>query len=343
MNMKVKNQALYQNSTLIVDVRTVEEYDQYHIEHAINMPIFTHQEREHIGTVYKNQSQLEAKKLGVKYISYKIENIMNQLIDLSENYHQVIIYCQRGGMRSGTVVSLLNAVGQGNVFQLEDGIKGHRQFLIESLPDLFKKKTFITLHGHTGVGKTKLLNILEDNNLLVLDYEGIAQNAGSVFGTVMYQGTPPSQKQFEEKIFDLLMRSNQEYAYMESESKRVGTVIIPTEYMDKMTEGRHILIETTLNNRVVNLIEDYKPSDNHEALIKCVNHLRKRISNQKADELIENIQKNQLDQMVSYLLTDYYDPMYQYSIDQYQYDLKLFYKNINDIIEQLLSFNEKGN
>jgi tRNA 2-selenouridine synthase len=340
--MKVSNEALYQENTLIVDVRTVEEYDAYHIEHAINIPIFTHEEREHIGTVYKKESQLEAKKLGVKYISYKIESIMNQLIDLSLDYHQVIVYCQRGGMRSGTIVSLLNAVGQYNIFQLEDGIKGHRQYISDHIPDLLKTKTFVTLHGHTGVGKTKVLNALETNNYLVLDYEGFAQNAGSVFGTVMYSGKPPSQKQFEEVIFDKLKRSSEKFAYMESESKRVGTVIIPSIYMDKMNEGQHILISTSIKNRIQNLIEDYQPSDNHQALIKCVDHLRKRISHKKADELIDDIHSNRLDDMVSFLLTDYYDPMYQYSIDQYKYDLDLHYEDINEIIEKICSYHEKG-
>lgn len=340
---KTDNTTLYEDNIIIVDVRTTDEYDDYHIKGAINLPIFTNEERAHIGTTYKQESTSSAKKLGVKYISYKVEDIVNQLIDYSEKYRKVIVYCQRGGMRSGTIVSLLNAIGQGNIYQLENGIKGHRQYINEVLPDLIEKYEFITLHGHTGVGKTKILKRLDQMACTVLDYEKHAQNAGSVFGNIMYAGKAPTQKQFEEELFYILKSSSSPYAFMESESKRVGRVQIPDAYMKKMETGRHILVETYLEKRIANLLSDYEATDCQDELIECVDKLRKRIGNKQADELIHYINHDNLEALVAYLLTDYYDPLYTYSIDKYDYEKVINYKEIEEVVNYISELLGKEN
>ena len=63
-------------------------------------------------------------------------------------------------------------------------------------------KNFIVVHGLTGVGKTDLLNILDEKNVDNIDLEGIAKNSGSTFGFITHDKKPPTQKKFESKIFE---------------------------------------------------------------------------------------------------------------------------------------------
>lgn len=326
----VNNTELYEDGVLIVDVRTPSEYDAYHIEGAINLPLFTDEERHDIGTTYKKRTPNRAKKLGMHLISTKIDSIGQSIIDYSDKYDKIIVYCQRGGMRSRSLVSLMNALEINNIYQLIGGIKGHRQFIDESLVQLMAEKTFVTLHGLTGVGKTKILNDLE-NNHLVLNYEVLAQHAGSVFGRILFTGTVPKQKQFEETLFTKLYKHPSQYVFIESESKRVGTIMIPDIYMTALLEGEHIYIDTSLENRIKNLMADYS-NDDHGPLKEAVTKLKKRLSNEVVEKYIEYIDNNQLESLVEGLLLNYYDPLYNYSIEKYTYDEKIYYNDISEAV-----------
>jgi len=338
----VSNKALYEDiHQVIVDVRSPKEYRENHICGAINIPLFSDQERSHIGTTYKQKSTTEAKKLGMTYISTRIEHIGHQLIELAEQYDRVVIYCQRGGMRSQSICDLMNALDV-KIYRLKGGMKGHRQFISDHLGRLFEKKSFITLHGHTGVGKTRILESLKDSGLDIINYEALAQNAGSVFGNILFSEEPPTQKYFEELVFHSIITAKSDYIFIESESKRVGTVLIPEICMQQLEIGKHILINTSVENRVKNLIDDYGENRDHEDLIAAINKLRKRISNNKADELIDYVSKNQLSPIVNYLLVDYYDLMYQYSIDKYDYNHVIEYKDINEATKVILDIYKKG-
>jgi len=342
MTETVTNDALYDGTNqIIVDVRSPGEYEVNHIYHAINIPLFTDEERAAIGTAYKKQSTFKAKKLGLTYISYKIESIGHQLLDLHKKYDRVIVYCQKGGMRSQSICDLMNALDI-TVFKLEGGMKGHRQYILDETAPLLSERTFVTLHGLTGVGKTKILEGIKEKGLSILNYEKMAQNAGSVFGTILFRGQPPTQKFFEEELFYLTKTSSSKYIFIESESKRVGGILIPDEYMNQLEIGKHILVETNLDKRTENLIEDYVVVNGHEDLITAMNKLRKRISNDKVDELIEYIKNDTLEPLVQYLLVDYYDPLYQYSINKYKYDYKINYKDINEAIEEIVDIYQKG-
>lgn len=338
----ITNEALYDGtSQIVIDVRSPGEYEAYHINGAINMPLFTNEERHNIGVAYKQESITKAKKLGMEYMSYKLQSLSSEMIDYSEKYDRVIIYCERGGMRSRSIATLLNAVDIKNVHRLDGGIKAHRQYTMDNMQSVLDQKKFIVLHGHTGVGKTKILVELDKLEHDVLDYEALAQNAGSVFGDLMYPKPAPTQKHFEELLFDVIKRSKTDLIFIESESKRVGKVIIPDMFMSKLTEGIHILVQTTVENRIENLLSDYKDR-NDEELIRCVNILRKRISNSVADELIEHINHGNLNALVKYLLIDYYDPFYDYSIDKYQYELKINYGTIDEAVTDICTAYKKG-
>lgn len=337
---EISQESIYASNQLLIDVRSPSEYLAYHIEGAVNLPLFTDEERAAIGTAYKQESTVIAKKLGTTYIANKIEMITHELIDYSLSYDRIIIYCQRGGMRSGSIVSLMNSLDFNNIFRLDGGIKGHRNYVMSELPKILANKDFVTIHGLTGVGKTKILNAMEED-YLVLNYEKLAQNSGSVFGNILFRGDSPTQKQFEEKLF-FQIQNSAKHVFIESESKRVGSLLIPDEYMEKLETGEHILVETSIDNRIQNLIDDYSFDDNHAALKGALNKLRKRLGNDVTDNLIDYIDTNQLPKLVNYLLVDYYDPLYNYSINQYDYKKIINYKSINEVLEYIHTTYEKG-
>jgi len=327
MNIIEQADLYKQSNQLIIDVRSPMEYDDYHIHLGINYPLFSNEEREQIGKTYKQVSDLEAKKLGVQYMAKNLNDWMTQVIEWNEKYDRVIFYCQRGGMRSRSLVALFNSLGFDNIYQLRGGIKGHRQYMSDSLPSLLKDRKIVVLHGHTGVGKTKILQELTKHGIATLDLEKFAENAGSVFGNILYPKPAPSQKQFEELVYYHLLTAPTSYVFTESESKRIGKVFLPDWLMDHMKLGDHILIEASIQVRTDNLVVDYKTDRNDEALIDCLNHLRKRLSNETTDELIQDLKDDRVDLFVEKLLVQYYDPLYQYTIDKYDFDYKIEFKN----------------
>lgn len=342
MTKTVTNEALYDTiHQIIVDVRSPKEYAHNHITNAINIPLFSDEERESIGTAYKQESTITAKKMGLTYISSKLDRIGAEFIDLSQTYDRIIVYCQRGGMRSTSICDLMNALDI-KVYQLKGGMKEHRHYILNTLETAIESKTFVTLHGHTGVGKTKILNQLVEKGLDVINYEALAQNAGSVFGNILFAETAPSQKYFEEQIFDLIKRAQSPYIFIESESRRVGTVLIPDACMTALENGKHILIETDSTNRIKNLLDDYGDQDDHDALIIAIQKLKKRIGNNKTNELINYVKDDNLIPIVTYLLKDYYDPLYQYSINQYNYHYKIKYQTIEEATNHVFSIYQKG-
>lgn len=335
MNVIAQEEIYNDSHQIIVDVRSPGEYEAYHIHGAINMPLFTDDERQHIGTVYKQVSDVEAKKIGMDYTAKKLNAWMTEVLEWTSNFDRIILYCQRGGMRSKSLVALFNSIGFDSIHQLEGGIKGHRQYISDSLPGLLSQKTYVVLHGNTGVGKTLLLKALQDKKIGVMDLEKMAENAGSVFGDILYPAKSPSQKQFEEKLYHTLRTSPTDYLFTESESKRIGHVILPPWMMTKMEEGKHILVDATIDVRTHNLISDYDVKGNEDAMIHCVECLRKRISNETADQLIDDLNQNRIEEFVATLLVHYYDPLYAYTINKYTYDYRLEFLNLDQAVEAL--------
>ena len=68
----------------IIDVRSEDEFAEDHIPGAVNYPVLNNAERAEVGTIYKQVSSFDAKKIGVVaislggyYSSGKSENFKN--------------------------------------------------------------------------------------------------------------------------------------------------------------------------------------------------------------------------------------------------------------------------
>ncbi|SHG93950.1 tRNA 2-selenouridine(34) synthase MnmH [Tepidibacter thalassicus] len=307
---------------IFVDVRSPLEYEEDRIINSINIPILDDKERKIVGTIYKKQGKEFAIEKGLEFVSKKIKNLYIQFNDLSKSYKNIVVYCSRGGMRSGSVVNFLLNLGI-SVYQLKGGYKSYRNYVINFLENIDKNYRFIVLHGLTGVGKTDAIRYLNEKGLRGLDLESLARNCGSVFGHVCFNDNPPSQKLFESLIFDYIRNSNSKYIFIESESKRIGSVLIPNSVYDTMIkDGYHVLFESDIEFRVKRLVDQYINLNckNDIVILECLEKLRKRLGNEKIDYLIEQLNLKEYAIIAKELIINYYDPLYKYSINKFNYN-----------------------
>ena len=148
--------ALKLEKTIFIDVRTEKEYLDDHILNAYNMPLFNNDEYCEVGTIYKQEGKHEAIDKGFEFVSPKLKDMYKVVKELSKEYEHIVIYCARGGMRSGSVANLLTSIGI-DLYKLEGGYKSYRNYVLDYLSTIMDQKQFIVLHGLTGVGKTELL------------------------------------------------------------------------------------------------------------------------------------------------------------------------------------------
>ncbi len=316
---------------ILIDVRSPKEYKTATIPGAINLPIFTDEEREKIGTIYVRSSTDEAKLLGVTAVSKKLPEIYEKVQKIQREYKKLIFFCERGGMRSSSLVSFLLTIGI-NAFKLHGGYKGYRNYINKALPEEIEKLRFVVIHGNTGVGKTKILKNLEEKGLDVLDLEGCANHRGSLFGDVGL-GKQNSQKQFESLVYHCLKNRKTDIVFTEAESKRIGHIIMPKFLHEALLNGRHINVVANINSRVENIKEDYIKEGNDEEIIKCINRLEKYISKARIEEYTNAILDKNYEKVIEDLMIKYYDPMYENK--EYNYEFETNSSNIDFACDEI--------
>ena len=324
--------ALKFNNAVFIDVRSPKEYLESHIVGAINWPIFNDLERETVGKIYKANGKISAVNEGIDVVQGKLKDFFNKTIEYNEKYDAIIIYCSRGGMRSNTLYSFSQSIGVKNIYRIIDGYKAYRNYAINQSIEILKENPITVIHGRTGVGKTRILQELSKRDIPIIDLEDLAKNAGSVFGNIPFNDNPPTQKMFENLIFEKL-RTLKRPIFVESESRRIGQVSLTNEFYDAMSRGKHILVETSIGNRINIIKQLYIQSLKDDKLIDSINHLKKRLGNEKTQQLVNLINNKEYGKVVELLLIDYYDPLYDYSIKrQKEFNLKINYDSINQAI-----------
>lgn len=336
--------ALSIKDAVMIDVRSLNEFKEDTIPEARNIPILTNEEREHVGYLYKQVNREKAKEAGLKYASEKLVDIYKEIKRIIDENKVPILFCYRGGMRSSSVATILDIMGL-DIYIIQGGYKSYRAYVRDNLPMFQDKFKFVVLHGYTGVGKTKLLIDLENRGIDIVDIEGLAKNSGSVFGSLAYKSDSNSQKTFESLLFKNFQSIKSKMVFTESESKRVGRVILPDFMFDDMQSGYKILIKTNMKNRVKNIMEDYVDTDipdKEKKLIEAINKLRKRLGNDKVDKLVQDVNTGDYDSAIETLMVDYYDPLYEYSINKVEeYDLIIEYDDINRAVDTLIEFTNR--
>lgn len=240
----------------VIDARSEGEYAEDHLPGAVNWPSLHDEERKIVGTQYKQISQFEAKKLGAALVAKNIaEHIQRDVLDKPKEW-QPLVYCWRGGKRSGSLALILDQIGF-RVTLVDGGYKAFRAALVADLPQLAARYNYQVVCGPTGSGKTRLLQALAAQGAQVLDLEALANHRSSVLGLIPGVAQP-SQKAFDSRIWAALRGFDAARpVYIESESKKVGNVAVPEGLIAAMRSSPCLNVQLAEDERVALLLEDY--------------------------------------------------------------------------------------
>jgi tRNA 2-selenouridine synthase len=296
-----------------IDVRSPAEFAADHVPAATNHPVLDDAERARIGTLYM-ASPFAARKHGAALVARNIATMLETAFAERAREWRPLVYCWRGGQRSRALTEVLNEIGWRAV-QLEGGYRAYRRHVVAELVRLPARLRFVVICGLTGSGKSRLLAALARSGAQTLDLEGIARHRGSLLGDL--PGDPqPSQKWFESQLFDALGRlDGSRPVFVESESRRIGSVQMPDALLLQMRIGRALTLVTPLEQRVALLKEEYAhflsaPASLGACLEPLVElHGKVAIARWEAMAAAAD-----WDRLVAELLETHYDPTYARSL-----------------------------
>ena len=297
----------------VIDVRTPLEFAEDHLPGAINAPVLTNEERIVIGTMYKQVSPFEATKVGAALVAKNIAHHLQTLFAEKPINWKPLIYCWRGGKRSGSMTAWFRLIGW-KACQLQGGYKAYRHHVLERLSVLPGRFDIRVLAGLTGSGKTRLLRALGDQGAQILDLEDLARHRGSLLGGLPGE-TQPSQKGFDSGLLQALERLDPARpVFVEAESKKIGQVQLPEALMQAMAQAECIRVEAGLEDRVDFLCEDYAAlldaPEAFKALLLCLVDLHGHQTIARWHELVDARAKAEL---FRELIEKHYDPAYRRS------------------------------
>jgi tRNA 2-selenouridine synthase len=270
-------------------------------------------ERAQVGTLYKQVSQFDARKLGAALLAKNVAHHVETLFKDKARDWRPLVYCWRGGKRSGAMAHVLREIGW-DARTLQGGYKAYRRWVVAQLEEIPSKIRFTVVHGPTGSGKSRLLTALARSGGQVLDLEALAAHRGSVLGGL--PGQPqPSQKMFESRVLAALESFDAARpVFVEGESKKIGELQVPDALMAAMRASNCACIEASLDTRVSLLLDEYRhfilDRSALDAQLDCLAalHGRERIAEWKALAA-----GGAWREFVARLLVEHYDPAYKRS------------------------------
>jgi len=299
-------QALFEfsNDRVLIDVRTPDEYAHGHIPGAVNLPLFTNEERAVIGTLYKQSSPSAALLKGLDFVGGKMSDFVRQASRLAPN-RKVTLHCWRGGKRSGSMAWLLG-FADFDVAVLQGGYKAYRQYLLQALGE--PRFGIIILGGHTGSGKTEVLHELQRQGEYILDLEALAHHKGSTFGA-LGELPQPTVEQFENDLFEAFRQLPAgARVWIEDESQSIGRVYLPPGFWRQMNAAPMVRMDMPLDIRVNKLVVTYAAFPKTE-LIEAFERIRKRLGGQHIKAAVEAIEQDDFAAAAEIALR-YYDKAY---------------------------------
>ncbi|MDN4754978.1 tRNA 2-selenouridine(34) synthase MnmH [Porphyromonadaceae bacterium W3.11] len=313
-------------SEILIDVRTPSEYQKAHIPGALNLPLFSDEERAAVGTTYVKVSREEAILEGLEYVGPRMSDMVRQVVEWRNQYQaeRVQFYCARGGMRSASVAWLMGFYGM-TASILPGGFKQYKA----QLPQLCRKiEQLILLEAPTGSGKTLVLKALEEQGAQVIDLEGMAQHHGSAFGALPHLDAQRSNEMISCLIIETLLSFDlTQPIFVESESKKIGSREVPEPFFELMKEAKRIELETPLDLRIQLILKEYGNLDT-EYLLSAFEKIRKRLGGEACDTAKDAVIRGDLATGVSIALK-YYDKAYALSGSELWSDQILGYVPFN--------------
>lgn len=329
------------NDIPLMDVRAPVEFEKGAFANSQSIPLLDDEQRQVIGTCYKEQGQDKAIELGHELATNEIKSQRLQAwTSFVEANPEGYLYCFRGGLRSRITQQWLNEAGIDYPF-IEGGYKAIRTFLIEQLQISLDTLPMVLISGRTASGKTQALHRINNN----IDLEGLANHRGSSFGSMV--APQPSQINFENNISSTLLKHRHQHnkpVFMEDEGRLIGQLSLRPEMLKAMAEQYPmVLLQTPMAERVKIGVQDYitdlyplyqeaHGEEAHEIFSAKILHNLSRIKKRLGGEL-HKILDGQLSEAlvalgqgdedgfaepIQTLLSKYYDPMYDYQLSNKQ-------------------------
>ncbi|CAM2813061.1 tRNA 2-selenouridine(34) synthase MnmH [Helicobacter burdigaliensis] len=311
--------------SFIIDVRSPREFAYSHIPNALNYPVLKDSEYEKIGTIYK-QNSFNAKAMGASFVCQNIANHLLELKDILSPAKPFGIYCARGGMRSHSFYEVLKKIGY-QVILLEGGYKAYRTEVLKYLNTPLKHR-FITLIGQTGCGKSEIIHSFANS----LDIESLARHFGSSFGGVL--GAQPSMKYFYDLLFMHLRKlENAPFVLVEGESKKLGSLILPSLLYETYHKAEKILILSPLEDRIKRIIAQYGKISKEffeTSMQKIAPFMKKNFW----EEAKSAFYAKNLEKVAEILLLEYYDKVYKKD----SFSHSIMHTNIQNTLQEIQDF-----
>lgn len=322
-----------------LDVRTPAEYEHGHIPNAVNMPLFSNEERAEIGTLYKQSGKQQAILQGLELVGPRLKQMadfaMEQISQKNKNTeNKILLHCWRGGMRSSSVAWLLEQVGI-TCYTLEKGYKNYRNFVLQTINAPLKLKV---LSGKTGSGKTQILKQLTSLSEQVIDLENLAHHKGSAFGA-LGQEPQPTQEQFENNLANDILRLNREKPiWVEDESHMIGKICLPQNFWQQKLNAPLYFLEADVEQRLQHLMNEYGNFSTDD-LLNALEKISKRLGGERTKQAIKAITENDKKEAMRIVL-DYYDRTYMHSLSKRKTDeiKKIVFENIIQSANALKNF-----
>ena len=310
MQIPIKNFLQNAKTMPIIDVRTPDEFAQGHIPEAINISIFSNEERAIVGTKYKQESRDTAMAEAMYFVSQNVDFYLDEIAKLKIPTKKILIHCWRGGMRSGSMARLFAADGY-DVQILQGGYKSYRNLVLQSFEQPLR---LLIIGGMTGSGKSDVLKEIENLGEQIVDLEGIAHHKGSAFGA-LGQLPQPTVEQFENDLHKAFSKLDlSEPIWLEDESQLVGKVRIPKPLFEQIRAAKVYKLELSKEYRIKRLVTEYTDFDK-KLINTSIQNISRRLGGLAAQHAVNAIEKNDFSTAIDIVLS-YYDKTYSYGLSK---------------------------
>ena len=293
---------------MLIDVRSPSEYAEDHVPGAVNLPVLSDEERARVGTIYVQEDPFRARKIGAAIVARNTAAHLEGPLAGMPGGWRPLVYCWRGGQRSGSFASILGQIGW-RAETVEGGYRTWRRAVVQQLYHREWPTRVILLDGNTGSGKTEVLARVAAHGVQVLDLEGLARHRGSLFGDM---GEQPSQKSFETELAVASLRLDPARPLLvEAESSRIGERLVPPALWKAMRAAPRIAVEAPLSARADYTIRAYADlADDPARLDAVVLSLKPLVGGETVERWQRLAAEGELRSLVSELMEHHYDPRY---------------------------------
>lgn len=314
----------------VIDVRSPSEFNEDHVPGAINLPVLDDEERAEVGTIYVQDSPFKARKIGAALVAKNASTHLQGPLREHLGDWKPLVYCWRGGQRSGSFTSILSQIGW-RAEVVDGGYRAYRRLVVKALyEDEFRAPVYL-LNGYTGTAKTEILHAFARLGGQIIDLEGLAHHRGSLFGGFVDE--QPSQKAFEGALAHAIVKLDPSRPVLiEAESSKIGERLVPPSVWAAMKDAPRLQVSATLDARAAYLTRAYSDLiEDTERLSGVIDQLRPFYSAKKIANWLAMAEEGAFARLAGVLMEEHYDPRYRRTDANHDFSIELEELNGGDI------------